>query len=91
MSANEDPDWLTHLKPGQRVVAESDRVEVGEVVRVELAGPTPWVQVQRYGAGLDELYIPLTAIDRVVGNHVYLRIHAADLLGQPWHVPPVSS
>lgn len=70
----------------QEVVAGDEAI--GEVLEVVRDDGVTYLHVLRYGPGFDELYIPTMAIKRVVGDHVYIDLRAADLVGQPWHERP---
>ena len=76
------------VKPKHRVVSHNDE-EIGEVVDIHRRGDAEYVHIRRYGPGLDDIYIPLVGVTRVVGNRVFLRVDALDLLGKAWHeLPP---
>jgi hypothetical protein len=85
--ASADPDLLARLRRGQKVVAE-EHDEIGEVLGVVVRAGATYVHVQRYGAGSDEIYVPTMAVERVVGNRVYLDLSGLDLLAAPWHEKP---
>jgi hypothetical protein len=71
---------------GQEILA-SDQA-IGELIGVLRHDDVEYLHVQRYGPGLDDLYIPTIAVQRVVPGHVYLDLDAETLLGQSWHVRP---
>jgi hypothetical protein len=87
--------WVTEIKRGQAVVARSEadgREEaIGEAIDVLYVDDVAYLHILRYGPGHDELYVPSTGVDRVVGNHIYLHLSPADLLAQPWHLRPEPS
>ncbi len=79
-------ELVASIKRGQRVVARGE--EIGEVVEVTDQDRAPFMHIQRYGPGLDQIYVPITAVERVVGNEVFLRLSALDLVAEPWHEKP---
>ncbi|HZT07871.1 MAG TPA: hypothetical protein VFC51_12630 [Chloroflexota bacterium] len=85
-NAPSESDPIARLKPGQKVLAGHD--EVGEAAGVVYRGDAAFLHIIRYGAGKDELFVPVIAIDRVVGDHVYLHLDALDLAAKPWHEQP---
>lgn len=74
------------LRVGQQVVAGEEAI--GELLGVMVHEGSRVLLVRRFGAGEDHLYIPASAVDRTVGNHIFLHLMPEDLLGQPWHEPP---
>ncbi len=79
-------DQTTEFKPGQEVIAEDQAI--GELIGTVVHDGVTYLYVRRYGAGADELYIPSSAIKRIVPKHIYLAIDAETLLAQPWHIRP---
>lgn len=76
-----------------REAAHSQKVhaggeEIGEVVAHVSAEDVEYLHVRRYGPGEDDLYIPSFAVDRVVGDRVYLNLSVPELVGKAWHHAP---
>jgi hypothetical protein len=74
------------LQPGQEVLAGDEAI--GELLGTLVHDDVEYLHIRRYGAGLDDLYIPSIAVTRVVPKHIYLSLPAAGLLAQPWHERP---
>ena len=74
------------LQRGMEIVAGTEAI--GELLEVLEQGDVNYLHVRRFGAGMDDLYIPSIAISKVAPKHVYLTVAAEDLLGQAWHVIP---
>lgn len=89
MKTTIDPPIEPPVKRGQAVVAGDEAI--GEVLDVLYVNDVHYLHVLRYGSGADELYIPCSAIDRIVANHVYLHFNALDLVGRAWHERPGGS
>ena len=74
------------LRRGQQVIAGDQ--DIGEILDVLTRDGVRYLHILRFGAGGDEIYVPTIAVRQVVGNHVYLDVTAAELLGQAWHDRP---
>jgi hypothetical protein len=79
---------VDELMPGMEVIAGDQAI--GELHGVFQEGDVTYLQVRRFGAGMDELYIPSIAVAKVAPRHIYLTISAEDLVGQSWHEHPKS-
>ncbi len=75
------------LRTGMEVITAEGEA-IGELLRRVLHDRGSYLQVVRYGAGRDELFIPMSMVQRVVGDHIYLGVEAPDLLGKAWHELP---
>jgi hypothetical protein len=80
---------VDELKAGMEVVARDQAI--GELRGVLHEGDVTYLQVRRFGTGLDELYIPSIAIEKIAPRHIYLAISAENLVGQSWHEYPKSA
>jgi nucleotide-binding universal stress UspA family protein len=68
-----------HVEPGQFVGVVADVLERGAVHYLHLRG----------GFGrANELFLPVGAIQAVVGKQVHLKLSVEDLAGQAWHQAP---
>ena len=74
---------------GQEVLAGDEAI--GELVTTLHHDDVEYLHVRRYGAGLDDLYIPSIAVRDIVAKHVYLALDPEALLGEAWHVRPGSA
>ena len=71
---------------GQEVVAGHEAI--GELLGTLTYGDVEYLHVRRFGPGLDDLYIPSIAVQRVLPKHIYLNLNVEELVGQSWHVRP---
>lgn len=74
------------LRQGMEVVAGDEAV--GELVDTFRHEDVTYLHVRRFGPGMDDLYVPSIAIERVMPKHIYLTIAAEDLGAQAWHERP---
>lgn len=74
------------LRRGMEVVAGNEAI--GELVDTRKHGDVTYLHVRRFGAGMDDLYIPSIAIARIMPKHIYLTVAAEDLVAQAWHDRP---
>jgi len=74
------------LQSGMEVLAGHEAI--GELLDLLPYGAVTYLHVRRFGPGLDDLYIPSIAIQRVMPKHVYLKLAAGDLVAQAWHNRP---
>lgn len=80
------PEVRFDLHRGQQVIAGTE--DIGEILDVHVRDGVRYLHILRFGPGGDEIYVPTIAVRQVVGNHVYLGVTTADLLGKAWHERP---
>jgi hypothetical protein len=77
------------LQVGQEVIAGDEAI--GELVEVFRHKDVVYLHIRRYGPGHDDVYIPSGTVARILPKHVYLDIDAETLIGQAWHVNPITA
>jgi hypothetical protein len=77
---------ISELRPGMEVVAGGEGI--GELLGTIAQGDVSYLHVRRFGAGMDDLFIPSIVVENIAPKHVYLRVAPEDLLGQAWHDYP---
>src|SRR5688500_17616448 len=77
---------VDELKAGMEVIAGDQTI--GDLYGILQEGSVTYLHVRRFGAGMDDLYIPSIAVEKVAPKHIYLTIAAEDLVGQSWHEYP---
>jgi hypothetical protein len=88
--ANTDFNPEAPIRRGQKVITNGDEA-LGEVLGIITRHGASHLHVLRYGPGMDEVFIPTIAVHQMVGDRVYVRLDALDLVGQSWHERPGAS
>ena len=74
------------LHDGQDVIA--DEQIVGHLLGTREADHETYLHVRRFAPVVDDLYIPIGAVDRIDADRIYLSLRFGALAGEAWHMPP---